>query len=334
MTSVTPHSWRVHHVDEGTDVRRSRRSPRARELPGWYYEDGWIRRVLQDRRLADDADARQRHRLRRRGGLPSSGLVGDVGARRASSSSTHSAGGITDKDFALARASRKQSLVASGRGRRADGHAEQVRAERRSARDASAGGAAPRVLFVTGRLAEPALRRVLADMAPPFAYDVAVLGITVAALMTTTWIARILDDVPDGTDLVAHSRGSARATPTSFANAVGVRVEKGPKDLREIPQHFGRAPAAREYGAWDIEIVAEINNAPRLTRDETAPRRRVLPRRRARTSSTSAARLAWRFPTLGDVVARARRRRHARERRHLRLRTRSAPPSLPARSSC
>ncbi len=50
-----------------------------------------------------------------------------------------------------------------------------------------------RVLFVTGRLAEPALRRVLAEMAPPFAYDVAVLGITVAALMTTAWIARHLD---------------------------------------------------------------------------------------------------------------------------------------------
>jgi dihydropteroate synthase-like protein len=45
-----------------------------------------------------------------------------------------------------------------------------------------------------------------------------------------------------------------------------VRVEKGPKDLREIPTHFGQAAAAREYGAWDIEIVAEINNAPRLTR--------------------------------------------------------------------
>ena len=35
-----------------------------------------------------------------------------------------------------------------------------------------------RVLFVTGRLAEPALRRMLAEMAPPFTYDVAVLGIT------------------------------------------------------------------------------------------------------------------------------------------------------------
>ena len=48
-----------------------------------------------------------------------------------------------------------------------------------------------RVLFVTGKLAEPALRRVLAEMAPPFHYDVAVLKITVAALMTTSWIAQI-----------------------------------------------------------------------------------------------------------------------------------------------
>jgi len=61
---------------------------------------------------------------------------------------------------------------------------------------------APRhVLFVTGKLAEPALRRVLADMAPPFAADVAVLGITVAALMTTDWIARHLASLPDGVDL-------------------------------------------------------------------------------------------------------------------------------------
>ena len=49
-----------------------------------------------------------------------------------------------------------------------------------------------RVVFVTGRLAEPALRRLLEDMSPPFSYDVSVLGITVAALMTTPWIARHL----------------------------------------------------------------------------------------------------------------------------------------------
>jgi len=124
-----------------------------------------------------------------------------------------------------------------------------------------------RVLFVTGKLAEPGLRRVLADMAPPFTPDVAALKITVAALMTTPWIASHLDDVPAGTDLVmipGLCEGDTRAIGEKF----GVAVEKGPKDLREIPQHFGRAAAVRDYGAWDIEIVAEINNAPRLSRQE------------------------------------------------------------------
>lgn len=122
------------------------------------------------------------------------------------------------------------------------------------------------MLFVTGRLAEPALRHVLAEMAPPFAYDVTVLRITVAALMTTPWIARMLQ-VPEGADLVLIP-GLCEGDPQVIEEKVGVPVEKGPKDLREIPLHFGRAAAARDYGAWDIEIVAEINNAPRLTREE------------------------------------------------------------------
>ena len=124
--------------------------------------------------------------------------------------------------------------------------------------------AASRVLFVTGRLAEPALRRVLADAALPFTCEVRVLGITVAALMTASWIARHLE-VPAGVDLVLIP-GLCEGDPGIVAAACGVPVDKGPKDLREIPRHFGQAPAARDYGAWDIEILAEINNAPRLSR--------------------------------------------------------------------
>jgi dihydropteroate synthase len=123
-----------------------------------------------------------------------------------------------------------------------------------------------RVLFVTGRLAEPALRRVLTGAAFPFASEVAVLKITVAALMTTTWIARNLE-MPEGVDLVMIP-GLCEGDPQVIVEKVGVRVEKGPKDLRELPVHFGRPAVPHDYGAWDIEIVAEINNAPKLTRDE------------------------------------------------------------------
>jgi dihydropteroate synthase len=156
-----------------------------------------------------------------------------------------------------------------------------------------------RVLFVTGKLAAPALHETLAAMTPEFAYDVAVLRITVAALMTTPWIARFLD-VPDGTDLVLIP-GLCEGDTRIIAEKFGVRVEKGPKDLREIPEYFGRAAVQREYGAWDIEIVAEINNAPRLTRDAIA--------REAERFRESGADIidigctpGLAFPHLGDVV--------------------------------
>jgi len=54
---------------------------------------------------------------------------------------------------------------------------------------------AERILFVTGRLAEVSLRELLATLAPRFGfeYDVAVLGISVAALMSVDFVARKLD---------------------------------------------------------------------------------------------------------------------------------------------
>jgi dihydropteroate synthase-like protein len=121
------------------------------------------------------------------------------------------------------------------------------------------------ILFVTGKLAEPALRRVLAEMAAPFDYEVAPLGITVAALMTTSWIAAHLGSA-DGADLVMIP-GLCEGDVDVLVQKLGRRVEKGPKDLRQIPQHFGRAAVVHDYGAWDIEIIAEINNTPAMSRE-------------------------------------------------------------------
>jgi dihydropteroate synthase len=123
----------------------------------------------------------------------------------------------------------------------------------------------PHILFVTGKLAEPALRRLLADLAgrAGFDYSVAVLPITVAALATTPWVARHLR-VPAGVDRLVLP-GLCGGDVAALASVFPGPVERGPKDLRELPEFFG-AGAARPagYGAYDIEILAEINHAPRL----------------------------------------------------------------------
>jgi dihydropteroate synthase-like protein len=95
---------------------------------------------------------------------------------------------------------------------------------------------------------------------------VAVLKITVAALMTTPWIARFLE-VPPGTELVLIP-GLCEGDTSLLSDRFGVPVEKGPKDLREIPRYFGQAAATIDYGAYTVEILAEINNAPRLSREQ------------------------------------------------------------------
>jgi dihydropteroate synthase-like protein len=123
-----------------------------------------------------------------------------------------------------------------------------------------------RILFVTGKLAEPALRRVLEDLAPRVGFEpeIAVLNITVAALMTGDWVARHLM-VPPAVDRVILP-GSCRDGAGPVARATGLPVELGPVDLRDLPEFFGKSSGPPVgYGASDIAILAEINHAPRKT---------------------------------------------------------------------
>jgi dihydropteroate synthase-like protein len=123
-----------------------------------------------------------------------------------------------------------------------------------------------RTILVTGKLAAPALRTTLEAMAPEFEYEVAVLRISVAALMTTPWISKHLPSA-EGVDRImipGLCEGDVRVIEDRF----GVKVEKGPADLRDLPEYFGGAALRQEYGAYDIQIFAEINNVPYMPREE------------------------------------------------------------------
>ncbi|HEX6026061.1 MAG TPA: DUF6513 domain-containing protein [Solirubrobacter sp.] len=125
---------------------------------------------------------------------------------------------------------------------------------------------AERYLFVTGKLAAPALRATLERAKLPFDYDVAVMKITVAALMTVEWIARRLE-VPDGVTRIMIP-GLCQGDVEELTSKFDVPAEKGPADLKRIPAHFGQADARSRYGGRDIRVFAEINNVPYLSREQ------------------------------------------------------------------
>ena len=128
--------------------------------------------------------------------------------------------------------------------------------------------------FVTGRLAEFSLRAVLERLAPQigFGYTVQVLPITVAALMTTDWIAKRLQAPVQSIRIIlpGYCQGELDTVEeVARGQCPGVVVERGPRDLHRLPEHFGGGVAAPQgYGSYDIEILAEINHAPQLERQE------------------------------------------------------------------
>jgi len=117
--------------------------------------------------------------------------------------------------------------------------------------------------FVTGKLAEQSLRRVVAELAQSegFAYSIQVMPITVAALLTPKWIAPRLK-IPDAaTEIMLPGYCDTDLAPITAV--VNVPVLVGPRELRALPEYFGRS-RNDQYGDYSIDIIAEINHAPRM----------------------------------------------------------------------
>ena len=122
---------------------------------------------------------------------------------------------------------------------------------------------AERILFLTGKLAEKPLNRVLAAMQPTdFAYRVEQIGISVAALMTPKLIERRVKS-PMGADKIMVP-GRCRGDLESLGKRYGVPVVRGPDDLKDLPEYFGRGGIAPDLSKTDVRIFAEITDAPLL----------------------------------------------------------------------
>lgn len=119
--------------------------------------------------------------------------------------------------------------------------------------------------FVTGKLAESIVRRVVADVASQvgFDYSIDVLPITVAALMTLDWIAKHIC-VPDvATEIILPGYCDGDLQPLQQVTPLPIHI--GPKDCFALPEFFGQRRDMSDYGSYSIQIIAEINHAPRLS---------------------------------------------------------------------
>ena len=123
-------------------------------------------------------------------------------------------------------------------------------------------------LFVTGRLAEPAVRNILSEL--ELGHQIAVMNISVAALMTTRWIARRLE-VPAGVDNIVIP-GLCEGDVDTLEQATGLAVRKGPADIRALPQWYGREAIRHELGPRDVRVFAEINDVQSLSQDQVIDR--------------------------------------------------------------
>ncbi len=126
------------------------------------------------------------------------------------------------------------------------------------------------ILFLTGKLAEKQLNQILVRMQPEFTYTVHQLGVKVAALMTADMIARRLKETfnADRIMLPGRCRGDLDALTKTF----GIPVERGPEELKDLPQYFGKQALHIDLSHYQVKIFAEITDAPKLTVDEAIKR--------------------------------------------------------------
>jgi dihydropteroate synthase-like protein len=123
-------------------------------------------------------------------------------------------------------------------------------------------------LFVTGRLAEPALRAVISELG--IDHQIAVMNISVAALMTTRWIAKRLS-AAEGVDNIVIP-GLCEGDVDTLQQATGLPVRKGPADVLALPEWYGREAVRAQLGPRDVRVFAEINDVQSLSREQVIDR--------------------------------------------------------------
>jgi len=125
---------------------------------------------------------------------------------------------------------------------------------------------AERILFLTGHLARPRLEKVLASIEDAdFEWSIFDVGVKVAALMTEAIISRRLPRPVQADRIVVPGR--CRADLDRLSAEFGVRFERGPEELKDLPAYLGKRGRGLDLSRHDMRIFAEIVDASALSVD-------------------------------------------------------------------
>jgi len=131
------------------------------------------------------------------------------------------------------------------------------------------------IVFLTGRLAEASLARVLGGIKEaPFSWEVREIGLQVAALMTGEMIQRRLKAPVQADRIIVPGR--CRGDMEALTRHYGIPVERGPEELKDLPRYFNRAAQTIDLNEYETAIFAEIVDAPQLTVAQIVERARGL----------------------------------------------------------
>ncbi|MBH44465.1 MAG: dihydropteroate synthase [Gammaproteobacteria bacterium] len=123
------------------------------------------------------------------------------------------------------------------------------------------------ILFITGKLAEKNLRRVLDQIEDKeFNFEIRNLSINVAALLTTDMIKRRIGNTQGFTKLILPGR--VRGNIEDLSKKLNIEVLRGPDELKDLPTLFGRKSLDFDLSKYEISIFAEITDAPNLSVSE------------------------------------------------------------------
>ena len=132
-----------------------------------------------------------------------------------------------------------------------------------------------KLLFLTGRLAEPRLAETVAAMGlPNGSWRIANLGIKVAALMTENIVRNRLKEPLEADRVIVPGR--SRMNLGHLAEHYGVPFERGPDEIIDLPQFFGHDGRPPDLSKQDIRIFAEIVDAPGFSVEKLVERGREL----------------------------------------------------------